>query len=54
MNKDHIIATSREISIKDNRANNVSVRMGESFCALALTTIEIFVRWRQAEPNFRA
>ena len=34
MNKNHIVATDREISIKNNRANNVSVRMGESFRAL--------------------
>jgi hypothetical protein len=34
VNEDHIIATSPEISIKNNRANNVSMRMGESFRAL--------------------
>src|SRR5437667_1054270 len=34
MNKDHIIAASREVSIKNNRADNVSVRMGEPFRAL--------------------
>src|ERR1700751_4394123 len=37
VNEDHIIATSREVSIKNNGANNVSVRMRKSFCALGPT-----------------
>src|SRR5438445_12093859 len=37
VNEDHIIATSCEISIKDNRADNVSVRMAEPFCTLRPT-----------------
>ena len=37
VNEDHIIATSREIGIKHNRANCVGVRMGESLCALGPT-----------------